>query len=91
MSATITVRLDDYLCEKMAKLASVTERSRSYLAAQAIADYVRLQEWQLVEIQSGIADADAGRTISHASMVKRWGKNSADHLDTKSRGKSRKH
>ena len=37
MSATMTIRLDDDVKDKLEQLAEATHRSRSYLAAEAIA------------------------------------------------------
>jgi RHH-type rel operon transcriptional repressor/antitoxin RelB len=41
-------------------LAESTKRSRSYLAAQAIAEYVDGNAWQVEEIRNAIEKADAG-------------------------------
>lgn len=35
-------------------------RSRSFVAAQAIQEYVSVNEWQIAEITKGLAEADAG-------------------------------
>lgn len=58
--AAFTVRLDDDKAEKLDRLASKLDRSRSDLAAQAIADYIAREEWQVAEIEAGIAEADMG-------------------------------
>jgi RHH-type rel operon transcriptional repressor/antitoxin RelB len=36
------------------------ERTKSYLAAQAIRTYVELNEWQIAEIKTALKEADAG-------------------------------
>ncbi len=36
------------------------EAGRSFLAAEAIADYVDLNAWQVAEIEKAIGEADAG-------------------------------
>lgn len=55
-----TVRLDDEKTRKLDQLASKLDRSRSYLAAQAIEDYLVREEWQIAEIEAGLAEADRG-------------------------------
>ncbi len=60
MSATMTIRLDDALKERLEKLASATHRSKSFLAAEAVKEFVELNEWQIQEIQTAITEADNG-------------------------------
>ena len=60
MSATVTLRLDDEVKNKLEKLAESTHRSRSFLAAEAIKAYVDSNEWQINEIHVAIKEADAG-------------------------------
>ena len=71
MTETLSVRIDSETKKRLDVLAKQTNRSKSFLAAEAIAAYVELEEWQLGEILAGIADADAGRLISH-EKVKKW-------------------
>ncbi len=59
-SATMTVRLPSEVKERLDRLAKTTQRSRSWLAASAITEFVKTQEWQLTEIQRGIREADKG-------------------------------
>jgi predicted transcriptional regulator len=53
-----TVRLPDEVAEKLDQLAEKLDRSRSYMAVQAIEDFVAREEWQLAEIEAGLAEAD---------------------------------
>jgi predicted transcriptional regulator len=74
-SSTMTVRVPDRVRERLDRLAEKTARSRSWLAAEAIASYVELQEWQLGEIAKGIEEADAGRFATDhevAGVVAKW-------------------
>ncbi len=59
MSSTMTIRLEDGIKNRLDQLANVTQRSKSFLAAEAIAAYVDTNEWQLAEIQAALAEADA--------------------------------
>lgn len=58
-SSTMTIRLEADLKARLDKLAVFTRRSKSYLAAEAVREYIELNEWQLQEIQNAITEADA--------------------------------
>ena len=68
MSATVTLRLDDAVKDKLEKLAESTHRSRSFLAAEAIKAYVDSNEWQISEIHGALQEADAGDFASEADV-----------------------
>ena len=76
MSAIMTIRLEPALKQRLDQLAEATQRSKSFLAAQAIREFVDLNEWQVQEIRSAIAEADRGDFAS-ADLVKdvlgKWG------------------
>jgi predicted transcriptional regulator len=74
--APVSVRLDAELNDRLAAIATVPDRPKSWVIEQAIADFVSLQEWQLAAIEEGIGDADAGRVIGHdevVAWVRSWG------------------
>jgi len=56
----LTLRLNSKLTKKLDNLAKATERSRSFLVAEAVREYVALNEWQIEEIKQGLREADAG-------------------------------
>lgn len=60
MSTTMTIRLDDAVKDRLDRLADATHRSKSFLAADAILEYINLNEWQIQEIQAALKEADAG-------------------------------
>ena len=75
-TTTITIRLPITVKQRLDRLARRTARSRSFLAADAIADYVKSQEWQLGHIREGLADVKARRVISHEEVeawLESWG------------------
>lgn len=79
MSATMTVRLEDEIKEKLEKLASVTNRTKSFLASEAIKEFIELNEWQLKEIENALEEADAEDFASDKNIkntLKKW------HVDT---------
>ena len=59
MSTTMTIRLDKELKEGLDRLAAATDRSKSFLAAEAVRAYVENNEWQVAEIQDAIREANA--------------------------------
>lgn len=64
-STTMTIRVPITLHDKLARLAQGTKRSRSYLAAEALATYVD-RELSIIEgIQHGLSDVAAGKVIPH--------------------------
>jgi predicted transcriptional regulator len=68
MSA-FTVRLPDEVTEKLDALAAKLDRSRSYVAAQAIGDFVAREEWQLADIEAGLREADRGEFATDAEVA----------------------
>ena len=70
----ISVRVPKQLARRLAKLADSTDRSMSYVAGQAIEEFITLNEWQVKAIEEGIAEADAGRLHSHEEARKRFAK-----------------
>ncbi len=73
-TTTITVRLSTAVKEKLDKLAGRTKRSRSFLAAEAIADYVDLNAWQVAEIEKAIGEADAGDFVDESEVAATFSK-----------------
>jgi predicted transcriptional regulator len=71
----VTLRLDGRLTGKLDKLARATRRSRSFLAAEAIRDYVDLNSWQIEEIHKGLAEAERGEFATESEVkrvAKKW-------------------
>lgn len=70
MTTAFTVRVGDEVAEKLDRIAALSDRSRAYLAAQAIEDYVAREEWQLAEIRAGIDEADSNDFASADELAK---------------------
>ena len=58
MTTTMTIRLKTDLKQQLDRLAKVTSRSKSFLAAEALRDYIEINEWQIREISDAIKEAD---------------------------------
>jgi len=77
-SAILTLRLDSRLKKKLEKLSRSTRRSKSFLAAEAIREYVDVNEWQIEEIKKGIEEADRGDFATDEELQKvivKWTRN----------------
>jgi predicted transcriptional regulator len=70
-STTVSVRIDPAIKKRLEKLAKSTGRSRSFLAAEAINDYLDLNEWQVIGIQKAVASLDRSEGVSH-ERAKEW-------------------
>ena len=76
MTETLSIRLDSATKQRLDALAKRSQRSKSFLAAEAIAAYVEQEEWQLGEIHAAIEELDAGQAVGHdkvATWLKSWG------------------
>ena len=76
MSTTMTIRLEDELKKRLEQLAEATKRSKSFIATEAIRDFVELNEWQIQEIQQAVKEADAGEFASEKEVKQtfaKWG------------------
>ena len=74
-SKVLTLRLDLKLAKQLDKLADATERSRSFLVAEAVREYVSLNEWQIEETKKAIGEADGGDFASEEEVQqvsKKW-------------------
>jgi RHH-type transcriptional regulator, rel operon repressor / antitoxin RelB len=76
MSETLSIRLDAGTKKRLDALSKHSKRSRSFLAAEAIAACVECEEWQLGELRAGMAELDSGLEVSHEKVskwLKSWG------------------
>ncbi len=68
---TFSVRIPEETKALLEALSKTTQRSKNFLAREAITNFV-LSEAEIVEgIQQGIADVRAGRTVAHEDVVKK--------------------
>lgn len=77
MSETLSIRIDASTKKRLDALSKRSKRSKSFLAAEAITAYVDSEEWQIGEIQAGISELDAGKSVKHEKVLdwlKGWGK-----------------
>jgi RHH-type rel operon transcriptional repressor/antitoxin RelB len=63
-SITFSVRVDATLKRRLEKLAKSTGRTRSFLAAEAINQYLDVNDWQVAGVKQAIASFDRGEGVS---------------------------
>lgn len=74
-STVLTLRLDPKLKSRLDRLSKATSRSRSFVAAEAIREYVTLNEWQIEQIKEAVAAAERGEFASEKEVnrvFKKW-------------------
>ena len=63
MTITMTLRLNEDIHGRLNKLATVTDRSKAYLATQALTSFLDNNEWQVQAIQQALDGADQGNGV----------------------------
>lgn len=74
-SSVLTLRLDPELKKQLDQLSRATSRSRSFVAAEAIREYVALNNWQIQETIKALSEADRGDFATEADVkrtLKKW-------------------
>ncbi|MBM4238553.1 MAG: CopG family ribbon-helix-helix protein [Gammaproteobacteria bacterium] len=75
MSTTITIRIDTEMKDRLDRLAEATQRSRSFLAAEAVRGFIDINEWQISEVRKALKEADAGDFATEkevAALARKW-------------------
>jgi predicted transcriptional regulator len=73
---TVSARLSPETAKKFNLLAKAINRSKSYLAAEAIEAYLNDQHWQIDAILKGIKEADEGKFVTDSrlrNVLSKWG------------------
>ncbi|MBF0622539.1 MAG: CopG family ribbon-helix-helix protein [Magnetococcales bacterium] len=75
-SATLTLRLEPELKEQLDQLSRSTKRSKSFLAAEAIRNFISTNAWQVDAIKNAVEQANnGGPFVAHedvAAWVESW-------------------
>jgi predicted transcriptional regulator len=86
-STTLTVRLDKAIKKRLEAAAARVRRSKSFLAAEAIEEYLAVQDWQVEAVKKGLDAVDRGEVVPH-DKVRAWAKSLGTRREL-SRPKSR--
>jgi len=69
--SVMSFRLPDEVDQQLGQLAQSTGRTKSWLANQAIQDYLAREAWQIAQIEAG----DFVPEMEMAAKFNRWGIN----------------
>jgi len=72
----LTVRLDRESKLALTELAESMDRSKSYLASEAVREFIDVRRWQIAEIRAGIKEANTGNFEDPGKVdgfFKKWG------------------
>ena len=75
-STTMTIRLEPELKSRLDELSRATHRSKSYLAAEAVREFIEINEWQIEELKDAIKEADTEDFSSDQEVLavfSKWG------------------
>ncbi|MCB5312773.1 CopG family ribbon-helix-helix protein [Yersinia intermedia] len=70
--SVISVRMPDELANQLSLLAEATGRTKSYLAGQAIQDFLAREAWQITEIKQAVIEAGQQDFLSENEMTTRF-------------------
>lgn len=68
-TAVLTLRVPIEIKHQLDQLADATQRSKSWLAGEAIRQYLELEAWQIGEITQALREADAGDFATDAEIA----------------------
>ncbi len=71
-STLISVRVSQEIATRLDNLAFNLDRSKSFVAAEAIEEYLDLHEWQVQAIHDGVEEIKQGQTINLDDIKKQW-------------------
>ena len=71
-TTTLTVRVSPNIAERLGNLAKAMQRTTSFLAAEAIEEYLSVQEWHVQAISEGIEEADRDEGVDLEQVKRVW-------------------
>lgn len=75
---SMSVRIPEDVEQKLTQLAESTGRTKSWIANQAIQDYLERELWQINEIKEALNEADSGQFANEDDVkvtFSKWGVN----------------
>ena len=72
----ISLRISEDTKHRLDRLAGSTKRSRSFLATEALNEYLERNEWQIAAIDEAVVEADKGVFTSQEAVgdwLTSWG------------------
>ena len=73
MTQSVSIRLDDDVLSKLDMLTKATERSRAWLMAHAVEQYVQHEAWQIEAIQNTLDKIRQGNSkFASEDQTEQW-------------------
>ncbi|MDQ2949545.1 MAG: ribbon-helix-helix protein, CopG family [Acidobacteriota bacterium] len=72
MSIALSFRTEELTRDELDQLAKTLDRNRNWVINEAIAGYLELYRWQIEEIDQGLAELDAGQSLSLTEVRARF-------------------
>jgi predicted transcriptional regulator len=67
--SVMSMRLTHEAMERLGELARATGRTKSFLAGQAVMEFLEREAWQVAEIEQALGEADAGDFASDQDVA----------------------
>ena len=67
-TTAFTIRTSPETMQRLDQLAAQVDRSRNYLANQALEEFLELRAWQIEKVRAGIAAAERGEFVPDQEM-----------------------
>jgi predicted transcriptional regulator len=67
--SVMSMRLTHEAMERLGELARATGRTKSFLAGQAVMEFLERESWQVAEIEQALGEADAGDFASDQDVA----------------------
>jgi predicted transcriptional regulator len=80
MSISLSFRTEEETKQALERIAERLDRNRNWIINHAIQNFIDQQAWEEEQIEKGIADRKAGRTLSHKEMMSCFKKNTSKNL-----------
>jgi predicted transcriptional regulator len=80
---TTTVRMEGRTLKRVDSLANALSRPRAWVINQAVERYLDYEEWFLGEVKHALKQVEAGQTLNHETVVKRWERKRAARVDAR--------
>lgn len=80
------LRISSTAARRIARIAARAKRPQQEVLDEALRAGLRYEEWFRASVAKGLADIDAGRTVSHRQVLKNLARRKAALSDSIARG-----
>lgn len=72
MSQVVTIRISDESKDRLERICEFTRRSKSFIAGEALEEYLSSKLWLMEALEEGIEDRRNGNLVSHDEILQEW-------------------